>query len=143
MLCHSSVGLLVKVNRSPTQTKPFNGCAALLDTGSPQTLIRRDVLDTMLSVGTASITRGRKCVPRSWGDFGESAPLQTSTSVRLSVHLFRADKPTCSLAVWACVVPPSVMQHAVLLGRDSWMRFKSRSYRSLPLHRRTIGFLAN
>ena len=27
---------------------------------------------------------------------------------------------------------PSVMQHAVLLGRDSWMRLNSRSYRSLP-----------
>ena len=27
---------------------------------------------------------------------------------------------------------PSVMQHAVLLGRDSWMRFNNNSYRSLP-----------
>ena len=26
------------------------------------------------------------------------------------------------------------MQHAVLLGRDSWMRFNSRSYRALPPH---------
>ena len=25
------------------------------------------------------------------------------------------------------------MQHAVLLGRDSWMRFNTRSYRALPL----------
>ena len=24
------------------------------------------------------------------------------------------------------------MQHAVLLGRDSWMRFNARSYRALP-----------
>ena len=30
------------------------------------------------------------------------------------------------------MVPPSVMQHAVPLTRDSWMRFDSRSYRSLP-----------
>ena len=29
-------------------------CVALLDTGSPQTFIRRDVLDRMLSVGAAS-----------------------------------------------------------------------------------------
>ena len=29
-------------------------------------------------------------------------------------------------------VPPSVMQHAVLLGRDRWMRFNTRSYRALP-----------
>ena len=27
---------------------------------------------------------------------------------------------------------PSVMQHAVLLGLDSWMRFNNRTYRSLP-----------
>ena len=30
------------------------------------------------------------------------------------------------------MVPPSVMQHAVLLGRDSWMRFNHGTYRSLP-----------
>ena len=55
-----------------------------------------------------------------------------STSVRLSAQLFRADEPTCSLAVWACVVPPSVMQHAVLLRRDSWMCFNNRAYHSPP-----------
>ena len=31
-----------------------------------------------------------------------------------------------------CIVPPSIMQHAVLLGRDSWMRFITRPYRALP-----------
>ena len=31
----------------------------------------------------------------------------------------------------ACVVPPAVMQHAVLLGRDIRMRFTNRSYGSL------------
>ena len=76
-------------------------------------------------------SRARGNAPRSWGGFGESS-LQTSTSIRLSVQFFRADEPTCSLAVWACALPPSVMQHAVLLGRDSWMRFNHRSYRSLP-----------
>ena len=50
----------------------------------------------------------------------------------MSVAFFRTDDPTCSLAVWACVVPPSVMQNVVLVGRDSWMRFNNRSYRSLP-----------
>ena len=63
---------------------------------------------------------------------GESAPLKTSTSVRLSVQFFQENKPTCSLAVWACVVPPPVMQHAVLQGLDSWMHVNSRSYRSRP-----------
>ena len=37
-----------------------------------------------------------------------------------------------SHGLWACVVPPSTMQHAVLLGRESWMRFNTRSYRALP-----------
>ena len=105
---------------------------ALLDTGSPQTLIRRDVLDQMPSVGAASTACERPGSPRSWGGFGESAPWRTSTSIRLSVHFFRDNEPACSLAVWACVVPPSVMKYAVLLGRDSWMRFNTRSYRALP-----------
>ena len=108
------------------------GWVALLDTGSPQNLIRRDVLDRMLSVGRASVASERNCAPRSWGGFGESVPLQASTSIRLNVHFFRADEPTRSIAVWTCVVPPSMIKHAVLLGRDSWMRFNNRTYRSLP-----------
>ena len=32
----------------------------------------------------------------------------------------------------ACVVSPPVTKHAVFLGRDSWMRFNTRSYRALP-----------
>ena len=47
----------------------------------------------MLSVGVASVACERNCAPRSWGGFGESAPQQTSTSVRLSVQFFRADEP--------------------------------------------------
>ena len=58
--------------------------------------------------------------------------MRTSTSIRLSVQFFRDNEPTCSLAVWAYVVAPSVIQHAVLLGRDSWMRFNTRSCRALP-----------
>ena len=42
-------------------------CVALLDTGSPQTFIRRDVLDSMLSVAASSVACERKCAPRSWG----------------------------------------------------------------------------
>ena len=73
-------------------------CVVLLDTGSPQTFIRRDVLDRMLLVGAASAACQRSCSPRSWGGFGESPSLRTSTSIRLSVHFFRANEPTCSLA---------------------------------------------
>ena len=119
-------------------------CTALLHTGSPQTYIRRDVLDRMLSVGAASSACERPSSPRSWGGFGESAPLRTATHIRLSVRFFHENEPTCSLAVWASVVPPSVMQHAVLLGRDSWMRFNTRWYRALPpgpLDNRVLGEL--
>ena len=42
---HSGAGVLA----------PF-GCVPLLDTFSPQTFVRRDVMDRMLSVGAASIT---------------------------------------------------------------------------------------
>ena len=132
----------ITVHNGANTLAPY-GCVALLGTGSPQTFIRLDVLDRMLSVGAASVACERNCAPRSWGGFGESAPPQSSTSIRLSVQFLRADEPTCSLAVWACVVPPWVMRHAVLLGRDSWMRFNNRTYRSLPLDRRAIGFLTN
>ena len=122
-LDNASFTTKIAVRSGANALAPF-GCVALLDTGSPQTFIGLDVLDSMLSVGAASVACERKCSPQSWGGFGKSAPLQTWTSVRLSVQFFRADEPTCSLAVSACVVPPSVMQHAVLLGRDRWMRFK-------------------
>ena len=107
-------------------------CVALLDTGSPQTVIRSDVLDRVLLVGAASSACERPSSPRSWRGFGVSAPSRTTTRIHLGVQCFREKEPTYFLAVWACVVPPPVMKHAVLLGRDSWMRFKIRSYRALP-----------
>ena len=85
----------IAVHSGVNAVAPF-GCVALLDTGSPQTFIRHDVLDRILSVGAASVACERNCAPCSWGGFGESAPLQTSTSIRLSVQCFRADEPTCS-----------------------------------------------
>ena len=56
-------------------------CVALLDTGSPKTFIRRDVLDRTLLVGADSAAYERRCSPRSWGGLGESAPLRTSTKM--------------------------------------------------------------
>ena len=86
----------------------------------------------MLACGAAAANCEQDYALRPWGGFGKSAPLRTSTSVRLSLQFFRAEQPTNSLAVWTDVVPPSVMQHAVLLGRDSLMRFNTRSFRSFP-----------
>ena len=82
--------------------------------------------------GAATTIYETQTPPRSWGGFGESLPLHTSTTVRLSVQLLHNNQPTASLAVWTYILPSEAMQHAVLLGRDSWMRFSERSYRTLP-----------
>ena len=66
------------------------------------------------------------------GRFWRIVPLQTSTAIRLSVQFLHNDQPTASLAVWTYIILSEAMQHAVLLGRDSWMRFSERSYRTLP-----------
>ena len=96
----------IAVHNGPNALTSFC-CVALLDTGSPQTFIRRDMLDSIFLVGGASISCKQKYAPLFWGGFGESAPLQTPTIVRLSVQLIRGDEPTCSLEVWACA--PSAM----------------------------------
>ena len=105
---------------------------ALSDKGSAQTFIKTHAFDSVKRVGAASATCERYIPPRSWGGFGMSPSLETSvTAVRLSVQFFDGDKPTASLAVWAYVVLSEAMQHDVLLGRDSWMQFQDRSYRTL------------
>ena len=86
----------------------------------------------MKTCGASTNTCERHAAPRSWGGFGKTAPLLTSTSVRLSVHFLHGDIPSAEVAVWACIVPPGTMQHSVLLGRDSWMRFEQRTYTTLP-----------
>ncbi len=111
------------------------GCVALLDTGSPQSFISARTWASMKASGAASAAFEKRTQPRCWGGFGKSAPLQTSTMVRLSVQFLRKKCPTASLAVWAYLVDDSVMQHDVLLGHDSWMRFTERAYRTLPVRR--------
>ena len=105
----------IAINSAASVLAPF-GCVAPHEPGSPKTFIRRYILDRMLVVGAASCACEQNCTPRCWEGVGESTPQTTSTSVRLSVYLFRGNDPRCSLAVRACVVPPSVMQHAVILG---------------------------
>ena len=98
----------------------------------------------MVRSGTATTTCETQTPLRSWGGFGELPPLQTFTTVRLSVYFLHNDQPTASPAVWTYIVPSEAMQHAVLLGRDSWMRFSERSYRTLtprPSDNRILGIL--
>ena len=86
----------------------------------------------MVRSGTATTICETQTPLRSWGGFGELPPLQTFTTVRLSVYFLHNDQPASSPEVWTYIVPSEAMQHAVLLGRDSWMRFSERSYRTLP-----------
>lgn len=80
------------------------------------------------------------------GGFGQPPPLLNSSRTRLGFRFFRSTKTTCSIAVWACVVPHSVMRHAALPGRDSRMPLKTCSYRTpppSPTTRKRWGFRGN
>lgn len=69
----------------------------------------------------------------AWATPTRSPGLRPAVPVRGRTCRPEATKcSTCSLTVSACVVPPLVLRHVVLLGRDSWMRFTTRFYRSLP-----------
>ena len=120
----------VKIHAGPAKSQ--YGCAALLDSGSPATFINSNAVGTLKAMGAISeacISHGNS---RSWGGFGKSESLQTSDTVRLSVQFFHGDTPSASLAVWAHIVPANTMQFPILLGRDSFMRFNTRTYRMLP-----------
>ena len=86
-------------------------CVVPLDTGSPQTFINTHVLKSMKHAGAASAVCKRRTPSRSWGGFGQSPPLQTSTTVRLSVQFVHDDRPTASLVVWAYVIPEEARKH--------------------------------
>ena len=122
---HSTFASKTKIHGGPTSAQ--YGCVALLDTGSSQSFITRNDWDNVVQSGAATTVYETQTSPRSWGGFGESLPLHTSTTVRLSVQLLHNNQPTASLAVWTYILPSEAMQHAVLLGRDSWMRFSERS----------------
>lgn len=65
---------------------------------------------------------------RSWGGFGNSQALNTPNMVLLSVPFSIPLPPqTASLTVWARMVQPNTMHHSLILGRDSFMQFKSRT----------------
>ena len=65
-----------KTVHSGTTASTVFGCVALLDTGSPQTFIRRDILEQMLSGGAAAAIYGQGSAPRSWGDSANPLPYE-------------------------------------------------------------------
>ena len=54
---------------------------------------------------------------------------------RMTIQFYHNNTPSASLAVWMYIVPNKTMRCPLLLGRDSWMRFHTRSYQTLaPTH---------
>ena len=71
--------------------------------------------------------------PRRWGGFTDSTePLQTNSSACLSVQFLKGKKPTARMKVPCHIVPPMVLQHGLLLGRDSFLKFQNHTYATLP-----------
>ena len=75
----------------------------------------------------------RSTTPRTWSGFGSRQLLNTRRQARITVQSNHNGTPSASLAVWMYIVPNKTMRCPLLLGRDSWMRFHSRSYQTLSL----------
>ena len=122
----------------PSQTSgasaisPFR-CHALLDTGSPQSFILQGAFDQMVATGAADESYVRATTPRSWNSFGSQELLSTNRQARMTIQFYHNNTPSASLAVWMHIVSNRTMRCPLLLGRDSWMRFHTRSYQTLAL----------
>ena len=118
-------------------------CRALLNTGSPQSFIHQGAFEQMVATGAADEPYVRSTPPRSWSGLGSQEPINTNRQARLTVQFYHNNTPSASLAVWIYIVPNKTMRCPLLLGRDSWMRFHSRSYKALASksHGRVLGDL--
>ena len=121
---------LPSLTSGASTTFPFR-CRALLHTGSPQCFIHQDAFDQMVATGAADESYVRSTTPRSWSGFGSQELLSTNRQARMTIQFYHNDTPSASLAVWIYIVPNKTMQCPLLLGRDSWMRFHTRSYQIL------------
>ena len=124
---------LVSLHRGVSVTSRFN-CRALLDTGSPQSFIHQETFDQMVALGAADASCVRSTTPRTWSGFGSRQLLSTNQQARMTVQFHHNGTASASLPVWMYIVPNETMRCPLLLGRDSWMRFHSRSYQTLPPH---------
>ena len=86
----------------------------------------------MVATGAADASYVRATTPKSWSGFGSEKMLSTCRQARMTVQFHHDGAPSASLAVWMYLVPNETMRCPILLGRDSWMRFHSRSYQTLP-----------
>ena len=134
---------LLSLHSGVSATSRFN-CRALLDTGSPQSFIHQGAFDQIVALGAADASCVRSTTPRTWSGFGSRQLLSTNQQARMTVQFHHNGTASASLAVWMYIVPNETMRCPLLLGRDSWMRFHSRSYQTLPPHPdgRTFGELS-
>ena len=134
---------LLSLHSGVSATSRFN-CCALLDTGSPQSFIHQGAFDQRVASGAADASCVRSTTPRTWSGFGSRQLLSTNQQARMTVQFHHNGTASASLAVWMYIVPNETMRCPLLLGRDSWMRFHSRSYQTLPPHPdgRTFGELS-
>ena len=86
----------------------------------------------MVASGSADASYVRTTTPRSWSGFGAHQMLSNCRQAQMTVKFLHNGTPSASLAVWMYLVPNETMRCPILLRRDSWMRFYSRSYRTPP-----------
>ena len=121
---------LLSLHSGVSTTSRFN-CRALLDTGPPQSFIHQGIFDQMVATGAADASCVRSTTPRTWSGFGSRQLLSTKRHARITVQFNHNDTTSASLGVWMYIVPNETMRCPLLLDRDSWMRFHSRSYQTL------------
>ena len=108
-------------------TTSRSNCRGLLDTGSPQSFIHQEAFDQMVVTGAANASCVRSTTPRTWSGFESRQLLSTHRQARMTAQFNHNGTPSTFLAVWMYIVPNETMRCPLLLGRDSWMRFHSRS----------------
>ena len=89
----------------------------------------------MVATGTADESYVRATTPRSWSGFGSQELLSMNRQARMTIQFYHNNTPSASLAAWMYIVHNKTMRCTLLFGRDSWMRFHTRSYQTLaPTH---------
>ena len=121
---------ILSLHSGVSTTSRFN-CRALSDTESPQSFIHQGAFDQMVATGAADASCVRSTTPRTWSGFGSRQLLSTHRQARMTVQFNHNGTPSASLTVWMYIVPNETMRCPLLLGRDSWIRFHSRSYQTL------------
>ena len=122
-------------------------CTVLLDTGSPSTFIQCKVWLHALGCAAASNNGLQEIPERKWGGI-HGIPLITSSRVRLNIQMGGeggipsggSRAPAVGLAVHAHMVPDDALTHAVLLGRDSWADFPTRTFEDVSNTKTAVTF---